>query len=82
MYVDKKYYDYFRNIYFINKSYMPLVHLDPSVNYLDKCNDILAIPIYLHQLVDKKNSQLNDSSSESDEEYLSDTDESFHHVIQ
>ena len=76
MEIEKKYYNYLRNLYFINKSYMTLVHLDPSVNYLEKYNDILAIPIYFHQLVSKKSRQSVDSTSSSEEEYLTNTDDS------
>ena len=48
---------------------------------MEKYNGILSILMYFHQLVDKKNSQSNYSTSDSDDEFLSDTDESILHVI-
>jgi GTPase Era involved in 16S rRNA processing len=50
--LDYDYYKYLRNIHIINKSYMhESNNLDPSINYYEYENKILAIPMYLHSLI-------------------------------
>ena len=68
-YTDNEYYNYIHNLYYINKSYLYTSQsLDPTENYYVKKDDILKIPIYLHNLVVDVESGTGSDYSSADED--------------